>query len=286
MLNTKLLTAFLCMPLTFILNSYDVQASSESENSAKKKSSVKQEFHDLDPRNTHLSLGLIAYDNGDLKITSNGGFSNSYGNGEYQNLQVFGAEYNTQSERARFRGVNFDERFGGVYVDLVLQDVMNIYTVGYMIPLQAINSKLLFFPSINYTHVDFDTKAAASKVIEHKGDGDSIVIDGVEVSRDTLANIIKDLGLDGHDTSSLGTFNLYSLMPWNTTHYSLAQITAGSSYSGFDMEMVNVYLQQGMRTKVGEQVVLVYLEVEYTDITIQSEEISDTSIGFGVNFKF
>jgi hypothetical protein len=248
------------------------------------KSTSETEFHDVDPRNTQLGIGIGAESDGDLKITTNGGFSNLYGNGEYKTQLVFMAEYRTQSEQARLRGANFDERFGGIYLDLSLQSIMNMYTVGYMLPLQAINSKVLFFPSINYTYVDFDTKAAANEIIDINGG--PITLDGVDYGRDAIASIIKKLGLKGHDTSSLGSFNLYSLMPWNETHFTLIQATAGSSYSGFDMEMVDVFLEQGMRTKLGKQVVIVFFEAEYTKVNIQGVEISDTSIGLGINLKF
>lgn len=242
------------------------------------------EFHDVDPRNTQLGIGIGAENDGDLKLTSNGGFTNLYGGGEYQTQLVFMAEYRTQSEQGRLRGANFDERFGGVYIDLSLQKIQNMYTVGYMVPLQAINSKVLFFPSINYTYVDFDTKEAASEVIDINGG--PIVVDGVEYGRDALASIIKNLGLHGDDHSSLGSFNLYSLMPWNETHFTLIQVTAGASYSGFDMEMADVFLEQGMRTKVGENVVVVFFEAEYTEVKIQGIDVSDTSFGIGINIKF
>lgn len=244
----------------------------------------KAEFHDVDPRNTQLGFGIGAENDGDLKITSNGGFTNLYGSGEYQTQLVFMAEYRTQSKQARLRGANFDERFGGVYIDISLQDIMNMYTVGYMVPLQAINSKVLFFPSINYTYADFDTKAAADKVIDTNGG--PITIDGVDYGRDAIDNIVKNLALEGHDHSSLGSFNLYSLMPWNETHFTLIQATAGASYGGFDMEMVDVFFEQGMRTKLGEQVVIVFFEAEYTQVKIQGVETNDTSVGLGINMKF
>ena len=242
------------------------------------------EFHDVDPRNTQFGLGIGAESDGDLKLTSNGGFTNLYGGGEYQTQLVFMAEYRTQSEQARLRGANFDERFGGVYIDLSLQKILDMYTVGYMLPLQAINSKVLFFPSLNYTYVDFDTTEAANELIEINGG--PITLDGVDYGRYAIANIIEKLGLKGHDSSSLGSFNLYSLMPWNETHFTLIQATAGASYSGFDMEMVDVFLEQGMRTKLGEKVVVVFFEAEYTQVQIQGIEISDTSIGLGINMKF
>ena len=244
----------------------------------------KSEFHDVDPRNTQLGFGIGAENDGDLKITSNGGFTNLYGGGEYQTQLVFMAEYRAQSEQGRLRGANFDERFGGVYIDLSLQSIMDMYTVGYMVPLQAINSKVLFFPSINYTYVDFDTKKAADKIIDIHGG--PITIDGVDYGRDAIANIIQNLALEGQEHSSLGSFNLYSLMPWNETHFTLIQATAGASYGGFDMEMADIYLEQGMRTKLGEQVVIVFLEAEYTEVKIQGVEISDTSFGIGINMKF
>lgn len=265
-----------------MLISANTLANESLENKATDKNS--SEFHDVDPRNTQFGLGLGAESDGDLKLTSNGGFTNLYGDGEYQTQLVFMAEYRTISKQARLRAANFDERFGGVYIDLSLQKILNMYTVGYMVPLQAINSKVLFFPSINYTYVDFDTEEAADEIIDFNG-GD-ITLDGVDYGRDAIAKIIKKLGLKGHDTSSLGSFNLYSLMPWNETHFTLIQATAGASYSGFDMEMVDIFLEQGMRTKLGEQVVVVFFEAEYTKVKIQGIETSDTSIGLGINIKF
>ena len=244
----------------------------------------KAEFHDVDPRNTQFGVGIATDELGDLKITSNGGASNMYGDGEYQTQLVFMAEYKTQSEQARIRGVNFDERFGGVYADFSLQNVIDLYTVGYMVPLNAVNSNVLFFPSINYTYVDFDTKEAADMLIDNFKD--VINIGGVEHSRDAIAEMIKNLALGGDDHASLGSLNLYTLMPWNETHFTLFQATAGASYSGFDMEMLDVYLQQGMRTELGSTSVIVFAEAEYTKINIQGVETTDTSFGFGVNFKF
>ncbi len=244
----------------------------------------KPEFHDVDPRNTQFGVGLATDELGDLKITSNGGATNIYGNGEYETQLVFMAEYKTQTEQARIRGVNFDERFGGVYADFSLQNVIDMYTVGYMLPLNAVNSNVLFFPSINYTYVDFDTKEAADMLIDNFEE--VINIGGVEHSRDAIAEMIKNLALGGDEHASLGSLNLYTLMPWNETHFSLFQATAGASYSGFEMEMLDIYLQQGMRTKLGNSSVIVFAEAEYTKVNIQGVETTDTSFGFGVNFKF
>ena len=249
-------------------------------------SSVKSntEFHDVDPRNTQFGIGIGAENNGDLKITTNGGFTNLYGGGDYQTQLVFMAEYRTKSEQGRLRAANFDERFGGIYIDLSLQSILDMYTLGYMLPLQAINSKVLFFPSINYTYVDFDTQAAADKVIDINGG--PITLDGVDYGRDAISNIIQNLALEGHDHSSLGSFNLYSLIPWNETHFTLIQATSGASYGGFDMEMADIYLEQGMRTQLGEQVVIVFFEAEYTQVKIQGVDTSDTKVGLGINMKF
>ena len=245
---------------------------------------AKKEFHDADPRNTQLGIGLAVDNSGDLKLTSNGGFSNLYGAGEYQTQLVFMAEYKTQAEQARLRVANFDERFGGVYLDLSLQKIMSMYTIGYMVPVTVADSPLLFFPSINYSYVDFDSKAAADELLNVNNG--TITLDGVDYGRDAIASIVNKLGLKQDYSASLGSFNVYALMPWDEIHYSLVQATAGSSYAGFDMEIVDLYFQQGIKATLGNNTAIIFLDIEYTDINFQGVPVSDTNVGLGINLKF
>lgn len=262
--------------ITFCLSAFTTTTYAQTEK--------KPEFHDVDPRNTQIGVGVKATQNGELVLTSNGGFTNLYGGGEYQTQLVFMAEYGTQSNAARLRLANFDGRFGGAYLDIDLEDIVDMYTIGYMVPLQAVDSKLLFFPSINYTYVDFNTLEAADALIQNYDN--PITIDGFDYGKEVIAKIIERLALKGKDTSSLGSLNIYTLAPWNETHYSLLQATAGSSYSGFDMEMVDVYFQQGMRSTLGKNTVMVFVEAEYTQVKMQGVESNDTLVSFGITVKF
>lgn len=124
--------------------SYAKQVKLTENNSKQNSEKNKTEFHDVDPRNTEFGVGIVAYDNGDLKVTSNGGFTNLYGDGKYQTQLVFMAEYRTQSEQARLRITNFYERFAGLYFDFSLQDILDMYTVAYMVSLAATGSKAFF----------------------------------------------------------------------------------------------------------------------------------------------
>jgi hypothetical protein len=152
-----------------------------------------------------------------------------------------------------------------------------------MIPLETFNSNLLFFPSINYTRAEFDSDQAAKNILESsKG---RIEIDGVEYGRDAISNMITNIALEGSDSADLFSLNVYAMKPWNETHFSMLQLTSGSSYGGFDIDMVDVYFMQGIRAKLGKTVVNVYLEVEHSEINIQGVNINDSTLGLGVTFK-
>lgn len=110
-----------------------------------------QEYHDADPRNSNFRAAVFASDAGELKLLAGGGAS-----GLTSDIsQTIGfAEYYTQSNNARVRAAHFD-RFGGAYMDLYrLDDAAGMYTAGYMLPLES-DDGTLFFPSLNYTYIDF-----------------------------------------------------------------------------------------------------------------------------------
>ncbi|NRA42773.1 MAG: hypothetical protein HRU21_10785 [Pseudomonadales bacterium] len=240
-------------------------------------------FHDADPRNTQTSFGFAADQDGELKVSAGGGGANLYGGDEIQTQTIIYAEYFTQTEQARLRMANFDERFGGIYLDLGLQDIIDMYTVGYMLPLQAFESSLMFFPSLNYTRVEFDSDEAADAVLDAAGG--RIEIDGVEYSRDAIADIITNIALEGSDSSDVASLNVYAMMPWNETHFSMLQITSGSSYGGFDMELVDMYFMQGIRAQLGANVVNIYFELQHTETTIQGVETDSEHAAVGITFK-
>lgn len=241
------------------------------------------ELHDADPRNTQTTLGFGADQDGDIKLVAGTGGGNLYGNGEYQTQTIFYTEYYTQAEQARIRLANFDERFGGIYADVAVQDVMDLYSVGYMLPLETVESKLLFFPSINYMRASFNTDEAADNIVD--ANGGPIEIDGIEYDAAAISDIIHNLALEGNDEADLVTLNLYAMMPWNNTHFSMLQLVSGSSYGGFDMETNLVYFQHGLRAKLGENIVNIYLEAQHSKTNIQGVDTEGDRIGLGINFK-
>ena len=243
-----------------------------------------EQFHDADPRNTQMTLGLTADQDGDMKVSVGGGGANLYGAGAYQTQTIVSTEYHLQTEQLRLRGANFDERFGGVYVDLALQDIIDMYTLGYMLPLEAVDSNILFFPSVDYTRVEFDAKEAADAVLDALGG--RIEIDGTEYDRNNIADMITNIGLEGEDSADLMSLIIYAIKPWNDTHFSMLQLTSGSSYAGFDMELTDLYFMQGIRAKLGKKIVNVFVELEYTETRIQGVDTDDTKAGVGLNFKF
>ncbi|MGF1755119.1 hypothetical protein L4C33_16170 [Vibrio makurazakiensis] len=116
-----------------------------------------QQYHDADPRNSSARAAVFADEQGELKLLAGGGA----GGLTSDISQTVGfAEYYTQSHNARLRAAHFD-RFGGMYLDVYhLDDAAGMYTTGYMLPLSN-SDGTLFFPSLNYTYVDFKTNDIA-----------------------------------------------------------------------------------------------------------------------------
>ena len=243
-----------------------------------------REFHDADPRNTQNSLGLAADQDGDMKITFGTGGANLYGDDAYATQTILNVQYHAQAEQTRIRNANFDERFGGVYIDVSMQDIIDMYSIGYMVPMEGVGSNTLFFPSINYTRAEFNSNEAADALLDSLGG--RIEIDGIEYSRDAIADIITNIGLKGDDSADLASLTIYAMKPWNETHYSLAQVTSGSSYSGFDMEIIDLYFMQGMRATVSGYSVNFFVELEYSETTIQGVETETEMFDVGFMFKF
>ncbi|CAM4366201.1 hypothetical protein [Vibrio agarivorans] len=231
------------------------------------------EVHDADPRNTAWRGGIATDDNGEIKLVAGGGFNNLYGGGEYKTQTIMIGEYFSQSEDFRFRLANFDERFGGVYADFYLTDTTNMYTGGYMLPLTATNGKTLLFPSVNYSYVDFDTDQIAQNIrgtIVPNAASDYSSGTGMASSLSAVIGInsgaVKQVL--GGDDAHMFSVNLYGLQPWNETFYTVFQAFGGSTYGGVEMEMVDLVLLQGTRTKIGDAVFNIYLEGKYTNIKI------------------
>ena len=224
-----------------------------------------EEVHDADPRNTAWRGGIAADDAGEIKLAAGGGFKNLYGNDKYQTQTIMIGEYYTQTEMARFRLANFDERFGGIYADFYLTDTTNMYTAGYMLPLTAANGKTLFFPSVNYSYIDFDTDQ-----IEQNITG-TIVPNALNQYTTGTSSAITSQQIKqilGGDDAHMASVNLYGLQPWNETFYTVFQVFGGSSYGGVEMEMVDIMLLQGTKTKIGNAIFNIYLEGKYTKVKI------------------
>ncbi|GEM79036.1 hypothetical protein [Vibrio superstes] len=236
------------------------------------------EYHDADPRNSSLRAAVLADDEGEIKLLAGGGAS---GLTSDISQTVGFAEYYTQSHNARLRGAHFD-RFGGVYVDIYhLEDVANMYTGGYMLPLSS-GDGTLFFPSLNYTYVDFQTDDLAEVL------NSQLTPTGGYPS--LTPNHVVTL-LDG-DTSHLGSVNLYALHPWNDTHFSVFNVNLGSSYSGVDMQVANLMWVQGIKTKVADKDFNILFELKYDVISVQNESLSidetseEVTASFGVDYRF
>ncbi len=246
---------------------------------------AEEKVHDADPRNTQTSFALTSDDQGDLKIgLGTGGQLYGQDDESIQTQSIVFAEYRLQAEQGRFRLAHFDNRFGGLYTDIALQNFIDMYTIGYMVPMQTADASLMFFPSLNYTQVEFNTDEAAEAIVDSVNG--PIVIDGVIFDEDRLSNMIDKILLDGDDSSGLGSLNLYTLAPWNETHFSLLQITSGSSYSGFDMKILDIYWMQGIRAQVAGHIVNIFAEAEYSKTEIQNIQNDDTRLGFGISIKF
>ncbi|WP_394130114.1 hypothetical protein [Shewanella maritima] len=260
------------------------------------------QVHDADPRNTSWRGGIAADQNGELKLVAGGGFNNLYGNGEYQTQTIMIGEYFTQSENFRFRLANFDERFGGVYADVNLTDPVNLYTAGYMLPLTATNNVTSFFPSVNYTYIDFDTNGIASDLNAGfiqapvqmngyaTGSNQTFAFNSMNISGSDVKDMLG--GSDAH----MASVNLYALQPWNDTHYTVFQAFAGSTYGGVDMQMVDLVLLQGTRTKLGDAILNIYVEAKYTHVQLNDVNNpmsengylrgEDTKISVGFDWRF
>ncbi|PSU34761.1 hypothetical protein [Photobacterium lutimaris] len=224
------------------------------------------EVHDADPRNTAWRGGIATDNNGEIKLVAGGGFNNLYGGGDYTTQTIMIGEYFTQSENFRFRLANFDERFGGVYADVNLTEGVDFYTAGYMLPLTATNGTTLFFPSVNYSYVDFDTAEIANGFNEQASNS---ALGGYSMGSNSHRLQGADVKhLLGGDHAHVASVNLYGLQPWNDTHYTVFQAFGGSSYGGVDMQMVDLVLLQGMRTQLGDAVFNIYLEGKYTNIKV------------------
>lgn len=250
------------------------------------------QVHDADPRNTAWRGGIATDHNGEIKLVAGGGFNNLYGNGEYQTQTIMIGEYFTQSENIRFRLANFDERFGGVYLDTNLTDASNLYTAGYMLPLTANNGVTQFFPSVNYSYIDIDTGYLDS-MLPASNDAYSGAMSGYSTGSGQAATLAAVSSKDalGGDDAHLVSVNLYGLQPWNDTSYTVFQAFGGSSYGGVDMEMVDLVLLQGTRTKVGDAVFNIYLEGKYTNLKVHDvaggyARTEDKKVSVGFDWRF
>ncbi|WP_061016093.1 hypothetical protein [Vibrio splendidus] len=260
---------------------------------------AENEVHDADPRNTAWRGGIASDDNGEIKLVAGGGFNNLYGGDGVETQTIMIGEYFTQSEDFRFRLANFDSRFGGVYVDTYLTDTTDMYTAGYMLPLTATNGKTMFFPSVNYSYVDFDTDQIAQNIqgtiVPNSMSGYSTGT-GQTALNNALMNIngsaVKDVL--GGDDAHMASVNLYGLQPWNDTFYTVFQAFGGSSYGGVEMEMVDLMLLQGTRTEVGGAIFNIYLEAKYTNIKLNDINMphkdylrgEETKISVGFDWRF
>ncbi|MDK9758657.1 hypothetical protein KIV40_25510, partial [Vibrio sp. D173a] len=234
---------------------------------------AENDVHDADPRNTAWRGGIASDDSGEIKLVAGGGFNNLYGGDGVETQTIMIGEYFTQSEDFRFRLANFDSRFGGVYVDTYLTDTTDMYTAGYMLPLTATNGKTMFFPSVNYSYVDFDTDQIAQNIQGtlvpssmsgySTGTGQTALSNALmNINGSAVKNVL------GGDDAHMASVNLYGLQPWNDTFYAVFQAFGGSSYGGVEMEMVDLMLLQGTRTEVGGAIFNIYLEAKYTNIKL------------------
>ncbi|PKH07800.1 hypothetical protein [Moritella sp. Urea-trap-13] len=243
-----------------------------------------QEYHDADPRNSNFRAAVFASDAGELKLLAGGGAS-----GLTSDIsQTIGfAEYYTQSNNARVRAAHFD-RFGGAYMDLYrLDEAAGMYTAGYMLPLES-DDGTLFFPSLNYTYIDFKT-ADLSELANSSMAGSPLSVSGFSVSDADIQQTLK--GNDAH----LGSVNLYAVHPWNETHFSVFNVNLGSSYSGVDMQVANIMWVQGIKTHVADKTINIMLEVKYDAMKLQTEQsnLSDgeerseeVTVSVGVDYRF
>ncbi|MEZ9864026.1 hypothetical protein BCU83_18450 [Vibrio breoganii] len=238
--------------------------------------SEKKEFHDADPRNSSWRGGIGASDSGEIKLATGGGFTNVFGDGTQTNMLL---EYYTDSQNFRFRDIHFDERFGGVYLDIMhTEDFSDSYSVGYMLPLKS-EDGTLWFPSVNYAYVDWNTSGI--------GNGLSDACNNyVDSEAKELCSSLKDSGITGKkavetflgdDMAQLGTVSLYAVKPWNETHYSVLQVNSGKSFDGVEMSVFNAMWLQGVRTKLGDNVLNIYVELKYDVLEIEGTNYNPVS---------
>ncbi|USD63672.1 hypothetical protein J4N45_22135 [Vibrio sp. SCSIO 43140] len=241
------------------------------------------EYHDADPRNSSARAAVFADDEGELKLLAGGGV----GGLTSDISQTVGfAEYYTQSENARIRGAHFDH-FGGVYVDVYhLKEAANMYTTGYMLPLSS-EDGTLFFPSLNYTYVDFQTNDLADVLnsqLSLNGGYPEHLPSGVSSRHVTT--------LLGDSEAHLGSVNLYALHPWNDTHFSVFNINLGSSYGGAEMQVANIMWLQGLKTKVLDKDFNIMFELKYDVLSIQNEKqgfdekSEEVTASIGIDYRF
>lgn len=229
-----------------------------------------EKFHDADPRNSTWRGGIAASDSGEIKLATGGGFNNVFGDDTQTNMLL---EYYTDSENFRFREIHFDKRFGGVYLDIMhTEDVSNSYTAGYMLPLKS-EDGTLWFPSVNYSYVDWDTSGlggALQNTCKNYAVGEA----------KELCNSLKSGGISGKnateaflgdDMAQMGTVSLYAVKPWSETHYTVVQLNSGSSFDGVGMNVFNAMWLQGVRTKLGENVLNIYFEFKYDFIKVEGQ---------------
>lgn len=102
--------------------------------------------------------------------------------------------------------------------------------------------------------------------------------------------------LGNKDSAQMGTLNLYVLKPWNDTHYTVLNANMGSSFECIEMNVTNLMWLQGIKTKLGENVLNIYFEVKYDVIEIEGANYNsiadntmkteDTKATFGFDFRF
>jgi hypothetical protein len=260
---------------------------------------TEKKFHDADPRNSSFRGGIASDHNGEVKLITGGGFSNIFG-GETNTQTNLVLEYFTQTNNARFRLAHFDERFGGLYTDINhIKDALDMYSVGYMLALNAVDGKASFFPSVNYTYANYQTDDINELIHKAVNDQDAGAAHLQSMGYSTgsgngvsAQNIPQYVDLDD---SHLGSVSLYGLVPWNETHYTVFQLAAGGSYSGEDMQYGNAMLLQGIRTKLGENILNIYFEAKYDHIAMENidvlgagtiDRVSNGESTFSVGFDF
>lgn len=232
-------------------------------------------YHDADPRNSSARAAVFADEQGELKLLAGGGAS---GLTSDISQTVGFAEYYTQSHNARLRAAHFD-RFGGVYVDVYhLDEAAGMYTTGYMLPLSN-DDGTLFFPSLNYTYVDFKTDDIAELATGMAGS---------PIPKITSSQIAAALG---GEEAHLGSVNLYALHPWNDTHFSVFNVNLGSSYGGVDMQVANLMWLQGIKTKVGDKTINIMFEFKYDVIQLNDTsrgeiESDEITASVGIDYRF